>query len=62
MCLWGYWGNGVDCDRMALNRVVVRRGYSLADFQSIVAGRLKRPLVNWPIGLRRRPFQGSVLR
>lgn len=50
----GYWGNGSRHDRLAMHRVVMRRGYSLSDFQSIVAGRFKRPLINWPLLLSSR--------
>ena len=56
----GYLGNGANCDRLALHRVVMRRRYSLPDFQSIVADWYKRPLVNWPLGLGRRPSESQV--
>ncbi|MHB0869407.1 MAG: polysaccharide deacetylase family protein [Chloroflexota bacterium] len=44
----GMWGTGYETDRFALDRFVVGRRYSLKEFETVVMGRFK-----WPLLVRR---------
>lgn len=44
----GFWGCGYETNRFELQRFVVRRNYTLFDFQMILSSLIRFPLVNWP--------------
>jgi len=46
--LGGFWGNGYETDRFGLHRFVVRRRYSMREFQTIIRSIIKWPLIIWP--------------